>query len=115
MHGNKVVSKDGISNERSAHARAVVWIDHLVAKIFPIGLAGVDSLSVHAHLESLHLHHKANVIGSGRVHDDPSFLKKIDDALHACTDVLIMGPGTEKTTLMQYLQSARPTMVLRVE
>jgi hypothetical protein len=115
MHGSKVVSKDGISNERSAHARAVVWIDHLVAKIFPMGLTGVDSLSVHAHLESLHLHHKANVIGSGRLHDDPSFLKKIDDALQACTDVLIMGPGTEKTTLMQYLQSARPTMVLRVE
>jgi stalled ribosome rescue protein Dom34 len=99
----------------SAHARAVVWIDHLAAKIFPMGLTGVDSLIVHAHLESSHLHHKANTIGSGRVHDDPSFLKKVDDALQACTEVLIVGPGTEKTALMHHLQASRPTMALRVE
>jgi hypothetical protein len=115
MHENNVVGKDGISSEGSAHARAVVWIDHLVAKIFPMGLTGVDTLIVHAHLESSHLHHKANSIGSGRVHDDPSFLKAIDDALRACTDVLIVGPGTEKTAVMEHLQAARPTMTLRVE
>jgi hypothetical protein len=78
-------------------------------------LTGVDSLIVHPYLESSHLHHKANTIGSGRVHDDPSFLKKVDDALQACTDVLIVGPGTEKATLMEYLRSARPAMALRVE
>jgi hypothetical protein len=115
MHENSVVSKDGISSEGSAHARAVVWIDHLVAKIFPMGLTGVDALIVHAHLESTHLHHKANSIGPGRVQDDPSFLKKINDVLRACTDVLIVGPGTEKSTLMHYLQVAHPTMALRVE
>jgi hypothetical protein len=72
MHGDRAVSNDSVSQEGSAHLRAVVWIDHLVAKVFPMGLTGVDSLTVHAHLESCHLHHKANAIGSGRVHDDPS-------------------------------------------
>lgn len=109
------MNKDIHLDHVSTHARAVVWIDHLVAKIFPMGLTGVDALTVHAHLESQHLHHKANTIGSGRVHDDPSFLKRIDEALQACTDVLIVGPGTEKTTLMHHLQAVRPTMTLHAE
>jgi hypothetical protein len=37
MQGDKVVSKDVHFDQVSAHARAVVWIDHLVAKVFPMG------------------------------------------------------------------------------
>ena len=115
MAETKSVGEHGNLGEISTHARAIVWIDHLVAKIFSMGLTGVDTLVVHAHLESPHLHHKANSIGSGRVHDDPSFLRKIDEALHACKDVLIVGPGIEKTALMHHLQAAHPAMTLHVE
>lgn len=98
-----------------AHSRAVIWIDHLTAKVFSMGLTGVTSSVVHAHLASQHLHHKANTIGSGRVEADPSFLGQIAQAVASCREVLIVGPGTEKTVLLNHLRSTYPQMILRLE
>ena len=89
------------------HAHAVVWIDHLVAKIFPMGRAGVGEVVVHAHPSSTHLHHKANSIGSGRAEEDEGFLPTVAESLRFCRDILIVGPGTEKAALLQYLQENR--------
>jgi hypothetical protein len=97
------------------HAHAVVWIDHLVAKIFSIGLTGVHATAIQAHLASRHLHHKANTIGSGRVQEDSGYLASVKEALAGCTDVLIIGPGTERTELMHYLKTVRPELRLRLE
>jgi hypothetical protein len=97
------------------HGRAVVWIDHLTAKIFSMGLTGVTPSIVHAHLSSPHLHHKANSIGAGHVEEDPAFLQQVGNALAACWEVLILGPGTEKTALLHHLQRAYPQMALRLE
>ena len=97
------------------HAHAVVWIDHLVAKIFGVGLTGVSAMAVRAHLPSQHLHHKANTIGDGRVQPDTTFLARVGEAVSGCSDLLVIGPGTEKTELMQYLKAERPDLNLHVE
>jgi hypothetical protein len=97
------------------HSRGVIWIDHLQAKIFTMGLTGVTEHVVHAHLASPHLHHKANTIGSGRTGEDPAFLLQVEKVVSACTAVLLLGPGTEKTALLHYLQKTHPSMQLRVE
>jgi stalled ribosome rescue protein Dom34 len=89
------------------HVHAVVWIDHLTAKIFPMGRAGVSEVVVHAHPSSTHLHHKANTIGSGHAAEDKSFLPTVAASLRFCRDVLIVGPGTEKAALLHYLQENR--------
>jgi stalled ribosome rescue protein Dom34 len=103
------------SQANQIHHRAVVWIDHLTAKIFAMGLTGVSSSTIHAHLASSHLHHHANAIGSGHVEQDQNFLATVAKAVEPCSDVLILGPGTEKTALMRYLQSSRPKIALRME
>lgn len=97
------------------HARAVIWIDHLTAKIFSMGITGVTPSVVHAHLDSAHLHHKANSIGSGKVKDDATFLERVTEAVGGCREVLIIGPGAEKGALAEHLQNARPGIVLRQE
>ncbi|MGY3486511.1 stalled ribosome rescue protein Dom34 [Bradyrhizobium sp. USDA 4011] len=97
------------------HAHVVVWIDHLVAKVFGIGLTGVSAAAVHAHLPSQHLHHKANTIGDGRVQADATFLARVGEAVGGCSDLIVIGPGTEKTELMQYLRTARPDLNVHVE
>ena len=97
------------------HNRAVVWIDHLAAKIFSMGITGVTASVVHAHLASSHLHHKANSIGSGHVQEDPAFLPQVAEALESCNELLILGPGLEKMALLHYLQAVRPGMALRLE
>ena len=98
-----------------SHAHAVVWIDHLVAKVFGIGLTGISTTAVHAHSVSQHLHHKANTIGDGRVQADATFLARVGEAVGGCSDLLVIGPGTERTELMQYLRTARPDLNLHVE
>lgn len=103
------------AEENATHSHAIVWLDHLTAKVFRMGLSGVSSHVVHAHLGSSHLHHKANTIGSGKVQNDQAFLAEIAKSLDACTDVLVTGPGTEKRTLNHYLESKRPSMKVHVE
>jgi|SRR5579871_5940508 hypothetical protein len=103
------------SGSDQIHHRAVVWIDHLSAKIFTMGLTGVSSSTVQAHLPSSHLHHHANTIGSGHIEQDPKFLTAVAKILEGCDNVLILGPGIEKTALMRRLQLAQSKITLRME
>lgn len=96
------------------HSHAVVWIDHLIAKIFSIGLTGVSATAVRAHLAPQRLDCKAHT-GSADVNDDPTFVVRVGRALSSCTDLLIIGPGTEKTELMNFLRVNRPDLTLHVE
>ncbi|HWZ40615.1 MAG TPA: hypothetical protein VNY08_20165 [Bradyrhizobium sp.] len=43
------------------------------------------------------------------------FLPQVAKSVEACNDLLILGPGLEKTALLHYLQAARPGMGLRLE
>ena len=88
----------------TVHNHAIVWIDHRTAKIFYLGLESADERKIDAKLESGHLHHKANTVGSGKAHDDPTFFPRIDDALEHCQAVLIVGPGNEQTLLHKHLK-----------
>jgi hypothetical protein len=87
----------------TVHNHAVVWIDHRTAKIFYLGLDSADERKIDAKLENEHLHHKANTIGSGKTHDDPTFFPRIDEALAHCEAVLLVGPGNEKILLLKHL------------
>jgi len=75
---------------------AIVWIDHLTARVFYVGVTGVDEVVLHAHLSTEHLHHKANSIGSGHVADDPRFLDEVAAALAQSSEILIIGPATRR-------------------
>jgi len=83
---------------------ALVWIDHLTAKVFYVGLTGVDEIVLHSHLSTQHLHHKANSIDSGKVEDDHRFLDEVADTLSHSGQILIVGPAGEKAVLHKYLQ-----------
>jgi hypothetical protein len=91
----------------TVHNHAIVWVDHRVAKIFYLGLDSTDQQMVHADLPTGHLHHKANTIGSGKAHDDPTFFPRIEEALQHSQAVLIVGPGNEKTLLLKFLGEGR--------
>lgn len=93
---------------------AVVWIDHLAAKVFYVGLTGVDEVVLHSHLPSQHLHHKANVIGSGKIEDDVKFLDRVAEALSQSGQILVVGPGIEKVALKRYLDRHHGEIASRV-
>jgi stalled ribosome rescue protein Dom34 len=93
---------------------AIVWIDHLKARVFYVGFTGVDEVVLHAHLSTEHLHHKANTIGSGHAADDPRFLGEVAGALAQSGEILIIGPGGEKTAFHHYLQQHHPKIAAAV-
>ncbi|MGM4888645.1 translational machinery protein [Tardiphaga sp. 20_F10_N6_6] len=86
------------------HFHAVVWIDHREAKIFHVGLAGTDQLDLHPTFETRHIHHKANEIGSGHIHEDKGLMKDVADAVSDAGEILIIGPAQAKTELATYLR-----------
>jgi stalled ribosome rescue protein Dom34 len=101
------MTKADVKRAGIEHAHAVVGIDHLTAKIFPMGLAGMGEVAEHARHSSSHLYHKANSIGSGRAEEEHSFLPTMAESLRFCRDILIVGPGIEKAALLQHLQENR--------
>ena len=62
----------------TAHFHAIVWIDHVEARVFHVGLTGDDEIVLHPHLPTRHLHHKAGSIGSGHAAPDKEFLGASD-------------------------------------
>jgi stalled ribosome rescue protein Dom34 len=95
-------------------SHVVVWIDHLQARIFHVGLTGTDQVVLKSHLPTQHIHHKANTIGSGHVAEDQDFLKHIAEAVQGAEQILILGPSSEKTVLHTYLREHAPASSDRV-
>jgi stalled ribosome rescue protein Dom34 len=96
------------------HFHAVVWIDHSQARIFHIGLTSEDEVTLHPHLQTKHLHHKANSIGSGHASPDKEFLAQVTSALSDAGEVLIIGPAGAKTELAKYLREQHPAIGERI-
>ena len=96
------------------HFHAVVWLDHTQAKIFHVGLTGSDELTLHPHLETKHLHHKANSIGSGHAEPDKAFLEQVTSTLNDAGEILIIGPANAKTELAKYLREQHPKIGERI-
>jgi stalled ribosome rescue protein Dom34 len=96
------------------HFHAVVWLDHSQARIFHIGLTGDNEVTLHPHLQTKHLHHKANSIGSGNAAPDKEFLAQVTSALSDAGEILIIGPAGAKTELAKYLREQHPAIGKRI-
>lgn len=96
------------------HFHAVVWLDHTQAKIFHIGLSGADELTLHPQLQTRHLHHKANSVGSGHTGPDKHFLEEIAGTLNDAGEILIIGPAGAKTELAKYLHDKHAALAKRI-
>ena len=81
------------------HFHAVIWIDHLEARVFHLGLSGLNEVVLHPHLPTRHIHHKANSIGSGHIHESGEFLKQVLDTVSNAGEILILGPSGTKVEL----------------
>jgi len=96
------------------HFHAVVWLDHAQAKIFHVGLTGSDEVTLHPHLPTKHLHHKANSIGSGHASPDKDFLEQVAGALDDAGEILIIGPAGTKTELAKFIHEHHPVIGSRI-
>jgi len=96
------------------HFHAVVWIDHLQARVFHVGATGSDEAVLHPNAPERHIHHKANSVGSGHVHEDKKFMESVVKAIEDAGEILIIGPAGAKTELAKYLRAAHPAIGQRI-
>jgi hypothetical protein len=96
------------------HFHALVWIDHLQARVFHLGLSGLDEVILHPHIPTRHIHHKANSIGSGHVHESHEFLRQVLDAVSDAGEILILGPSGAKVELAKYVREHNPAVGSRI-
>ncbi|TFV35818.1 translational machinery protein [Bradyrhizobium frederickii] len=97
-----------------SHFHAVVWIDHSQARIFHLGLSGSDEITLHPHLATRQLHHKANAVGSGHAAPDKAFYTDVSKALADAGEILIIGPASAKTELASYIRTNAPDIAKRI-
>lgn len=96
------------------HRHAIVWIDHLEAKIYQFDTADVDKLVVHTHATGRHLHHKANTTGSGHLGVDSEYFDRVVGALTHSRALLITGPGNTRLELKNYIDQHHPQLAKRI-
>jgi stalled ribosome rescue protein Dom34 len=113
MNG-RLTRPDQERQDMPSHFHAIAWIDHSQARIFHIGLSGDDEFTLHPHLPTRHLHHKANTIGSGHAAPDKEFLAEVTGALSDAGEILIIGPAGAKTELAKYLREQHPAIGKRI-
>jgi stalled ribosome rescue protein Dom34 len=92
----------------SQHNHAVVWIDHREARVLHFNAEEVDKIVVHPHDRHIHIHHKANSLGSGHTAQDQAFFQETLTAIGATKSVLVTGPGSAKTQLLKYAAKHDP-------
>jgi stalled ribosome rescue protein Dom34 len=98
----------------SEHNHAVIWIDHREARIFHFNRIEAESLVLHPHDPHLHIHHKANSMGSGHAAEDQDFLHEVAKAIGGAHAVLVTGPANAKTEFLKHLHRHDPALVERI-
>jgi stalled ribosome rescue protein Dom34 len=97
------------------HFHAIIWLDHREAKIYEFNADGMERFVIRADSEATHhIHHKAGSIGSGHTVDDQHYFGAIAKALALVGEALVVGPGSAKSALMQYLATHDPRTAAKV-
>jgi stalled ribosome rescue protein Dom34 len=93
---------------------SVVWLDHTKAQIIHFDKNASESESLKTHSTHPHPHQKH---GDNHVTGDDNtlFYKDIANALADSEQVLVVGPGEEKTAFVTYLTSTVPAVAGKIK
>jgi stalled ribosome rescue protein Dom34 len=97
-----------------SHYHAIVWLDHLEARIFHFSATDVEAMAINSHSPNRHLHHRAGTRTGNRAPDDHDFFDSVLDALEGAQEWLIVGPGLAKTAFVGYVHSHRPADISKI-
>ena len=87
---------------------AIVWMDSKEAHVYRFGAEDMQHQRIKAHSPFRKVHHKAGVIGSGKVHLDRDYYDHIISALRGVREWLLVGPGGAKSELLSHLDAHVP-------
>jgi stalled ribosome rescue protein Dom34 len=88
-----------------SYLHAIVWIDHEQARITHFNDDAAERMVLHSTHRPGKIHHKHGPSGSaGHEPEDTPYLHAVAQALQGATEILIVGPGTEKNELVKHLE-----------
>lgn len=97
-----------------SYQHAVVWLDHLNAKVIDFTVAEQHVQIVHSESDHRQVHRKSGAPGSGKHAEDRAYFDAIVNALGDARDVLVAGPGMAKQAFMKDLEHRYPDWARRV-
>lgn len=92
------------------HPYYLVWIDHREAKIFVIGIKDAESHMIVDQGPIHHVHSKPDHVERARSSAERTFLAEIADTLLPAKAIMIVGPGTARTELGDFLEERFPAI-----
>lgn len=92
------------------HSHAIVWMDSQEAHTFRFSPVDVEMERVRAHRPFRKIHHNAGSIGAGHVHLEREYAQAIAESLEDVKEWSLIGPGTAKRELANYIQEHRPDL-----
>jgi hypothetical protein len=92
------------------HYHAAIWIDHREARVFHFSPTDVETLVLYPDDPTRHILHKANSIGSGHATTSPDYLREVAESVATAGAILITGPASAKTELVEYIHLHNPRL-----
>ncbi|MBS0578211.1 MAG: translational machinery protein [Proteobacteria bacterium] len=96
------------------HFHYIVWLDHEIAKIISFNPEHMATVVVRSARGRQHLHHKANSSDNGHLSLDSDFLDRIAHELQSAGAILITGPASAKTELVQRIHQKHVEIAKRL-
>lgn len=93
---------------------AVVWLDHLEARIYFFDREGAETQRLTTTLPHHQLHNKAGTIEGKRNPPDKAFYDAVAAKLEPAREWLILGPGSAHDELASHIRSHRPEFANRI-
>lgn len=96
------------------HYHALIWLDHHEAKVYHFNRLESEEARIRSTDPHVHLHHKANTVGSGHAAVDRAFLERIAQAITGAGAILVTGPGSAKGEFVAYLETVHAELARQV-
>jgi hypothetical protein len=93
---------------------AVVWIDHVQAKVFFFDRKGVELHKLTTTLPHQQTHNKAGTIDGKRNPPDQDFYHDVAVTLEPALEWLILGPSSARIELEEHIRSHHPQFASRI-
>ncbi|HEX7641608.1 MAG TPA: translational machinery protein [Burkholderiaceae bacterium] len=96
------------------HNHAVIWIDHQKAHIMSFNKEDSDEQIVRAGPHAAHVHGKSGPPGSGHAQEDTAFFDHAVSTADGAKEILVVGPGVEKTLFAKYVAKSHPKFAEKI-
>jgi stalled ribosome rescue protein Dom34 len=114
MMAASLVRDDTNNGDDMSHIHAIVWLDHLNARVIGFSLGKSEVIEVHSQSPHRQIHRKSGIPGSGHAADDLDFFDEVAEAVHDVRELLITGPGTAKVAFEKYIRDRHPDVAQRI-